>query len=327
MNNTPFFSILIPVYKNVEYLKECVSSVLDQYFDDFEIILCFQGETTPQVPIPDDRIHVLYLEKPSLYLARIESFKKAKGQYVWFVDSDDSLMPGALFSLHALILQTHFSDVYQFGYTNSKSGGSSQYTNKFLEQNKADYLEYFLTGLGTYPIWRKCFKKKNVSFYDEDIFMGEDGLLSLAFIEQSKTVVVSHNKYYFYRPNPKSGTANLKPKYLDDLCIFLLHTIKYRRKKAELAALIYTFLTSYLTFSCSLPIDALLGQNNVRKMANIIMKMPYRTRPSIIKKTFEKCVLNKNGESCKFGLLTLRIMKKFNFHFKVRISADWEDLL
>ena len=118
--NRPFFSILVPVYKNIEYLDDCLQSILNQDFDSYEVILCYQGETKPTDIVKDTRIRNIYMEKPSLYLARIESYKEANGEYVLFVDSDDELLEGALSSLHQTIELNAGVHIVQFSYTSSK---------------------------------------------------------------------------------------------------------------------------------------------------------------------------------------------------------------
>src|SRR5699024_8051142 len=116
----PFFSILIPVYRNVEYLDECLQSIFNQDFENYEVILCYQGDTKPKERVRDFRIRNIYMKKPSLYLARIESYKEANGEYVLFVDSDDELIEGALNSLYQTIEINAEVDIIQFSYTLSK---------------------------------------------------------------------------------------------------------------------------------------------------------------------------------------------------------------
>lgn len=317
----PFFSILIPVYKNINFLNDCILSILKQSFNDFEIILCFQGETKPQYTTFDERIKHLYLERPSLYLARIESYKRAIGKYVLFIDSDDELFDGALISLYELIIKTNCCDIYQFNYIENKEK-KLYFSDSYFRKTKADYLHYFLAEFGTYPIWRKCFKRKKISFYDEDIFMGEDGLLSLSFIENANEVIITNNVYYFYRPNPKSGTTNLKAKYLDDLCIFLIYTMKYRTSYDEIKMLIFSFITMFLTFYCSLSKEWPFMTNNIIHVIDIVKSYKFITKPLFIKKCFYNIIELKTSKIDFFRLCGFKFFKKMHIRFKVIIDGE-----
>lgn len=320
---SPFFSILIPVYKNVRYLKECLDSILIQSFSNFEIILCYQGETKRDVLVRDERIREIYLEKPSLYRARIESFKIAHGQYVIFIDSDDKLFQGSLFSLYTIINATNFKDIYQFNFTQNPNYKKTIYDNNCFDiLPKQDYLSYFLSELGTYPIWRKCCKKEDVAFYDENIIMAEDGLLSLAFIESSNSIVITDNIYYFYRPNPKSITTNLRPRYLDDLSIFLLHTLQYRVKEKEINMLIYSYISMFFTFAYLLNTTEFIDFDNVKKMIEKIDSYKYVSNPFFISKMFKKLSHNKYKKIpgfLKLGLFLFKFLKKIKIGFRIKL--------
>lgn len=316
-----FFSILVPVYKNVRYLKECLDSILSQSFGDFEIILCYQGETKNNLSYCDERIKEIYLEKPSLYRARIESYKVAQGEYVIFIDSDDMLFPDSLRSLYAIINASHFRDIYQFEFTQKlKTNQANHNDSCFNVCSKQEYLSYFLSELGTYPIVRKCCKRKDISFYDEDIIMAEDGLLSLAFIENSESIVITNNVYYFYRPNPKSVTTNLRSSYIDDLSIFLLHTMQYRTQEKEINMLIYSYISMFFTFAYSLNTTEFIGFDNVKKMINKLDCYKFNSRPRFITRLFKKLShgnYKKIPGLLKFGLFLFKIMKKIKISFKI----------
>ncbi len=92
---SPFFSIVIPIYKVEKYLKECVDSVLNQTFKDIEIILVDDGSPDECPVICDDyekkdsRIRVIHKKNGGLSSARNAGLKMASGEYTVFLDSDD----------------------------------------------------------------------------------------------------------------------------------------------------------------------------------------------------------------------------------------------
>lgn len=96
------FSVVVPVYRTEEYIRECVDSILNQTYKDFELILVDDGspdrcpEICDQYVALDNRIRVIHKPNGGLSEARNFGIQAAKGDYLVFVDSDDALMPDAL---------------------------------------------------------------------------------------------------------------------------------------------------------------------------------------------------------------------------------------
>lgn len=93
--NTPFLSVIIPIYKVEDYLERCVKSVLNQDFKDIEVILVDDGspDRCPQIcdefAKTDERIKVLHKPNGGLSSARNAGIEIAAGEYLAFLDSDD----------------------------------------------------------------------------------------------------------------------------------------------------------------------------------------------------------------------------------------------
>ena len=99
----PRRSLVIPVYKGQGYLTECLDSVLGQDYTDFEVIAVDDcspdgsGAILDEYAERDARIHVIHLtENVGLGRARNAGMEKVQGDYVLFLDSDDTLTDGAL---------------------------------------------------------------------------------------------------------------------------------------------------------------------------------------------------------------------------------------
>ena len=96
------YTIIVPVYKVEEYIRECVDSIMNQNYTDFELILVDDGspdrcpEICDQYAATDARIRVIHKPNGGLSEARNFGIEAAKGDYLVFVDSDDVLMPNAL---------------------------------------------------------------------------------------------------------------------------------------------------------------------------------------------------------------------------------------
>lgn len=101
----PEISVVIPVYNVEKFLRACVDSVLAQTFQNYEILLVDDGATDGCPAICDlyarehDSISVIHQANGGLSAARNTGLAAAKGKYVYFLDSDDWLVPHALQTL------------------------------------------------------------------------------------------------------------------------------------------------------------------------------------------------------------------------------------
>ena len=95
----PTISIIVPVYKTEEYLEKCVDSILAQTFRDFELLLIDDGspDNCPalceEAAARDPRIRVIHQKNAGLSAARNTGVEAARGEWIGFVDSDDSIAP------------------------------------------------------------------------------------------------------------------------------------------------------------------------------------------------------------------------------------------
>ncbi len=99
MEQTPFISVIVPVYNIKEYLPRCVKSILEQTYRNLEVILVDDGSTDgtgvlcDELALTDERIRVFHKENGGSSSARNLAIKHAKGKYLGFVDSDDYISP------------------------------------------------------------------------------------------------------------------------------------------------------------------------------------------------------------------------------------------
>ena len=100
--STPKVSVIIPVYNTQPWLRECLDSVLCQTLGDFEVICVDDGSTDQSGSIlqdyaaKDSRFHILSQSNKGQSAARNAGLKVARGEYVYFLDSDDYIEPDLL---------------------------------------------------------------------------------------------------------------------------------------------------------------------------------------------------------------------------------------
>ena len=112
-------SIIIPVYNKEMYLEECLDSVINQTFADFECVLIDDGSSDSSGIIcdkyqaKDKRIKPIHTKNNGVSHARNVGIENAAGEYITFVDSDDILSPDYLESLICAIQNSQADIVIQ----------------------------------------------------------------------------------------------------------------------------------------------------------------------------------------------------------------------
>ena len=104
-NNSPIVSMIIPVHNSEEYLNDCLDSVKNQTFDNFECILVVNASKDSSIDIcneyskNDERFVVINTEIPGVSHARNLGLENVNSNYVCFVDSDDIIEPSYIESM------------------------------------------------------------------------------------------------------------------------------------------------------------------------------------------------------------------------------------
>ena len=216
------FSIIVPVYKVKDYLNECVQSVLDQTFADFELILVDDGSPDECGKMCDDwqqkdqRVKVVHKQNGGLVSARKAGAEIASGEYILNVDSDDYIGLDLLESMEKIISQCK-PDVICFGYTpfggNTDKAIMNACDTGLYEGEKLDYLQktYLYdsnsaginSGTLLFSVVAKCVKrsiyKDCQSRVPNDVVSGEDTVFTRLLTQTVKKVYVSDYVGYFYR--------------------------------------------------------------------------------------------------------------------------------
>lgn len=193
----PTISVIVPVYKTEKYLPQCIDSILNQSFTDFELLLIDDGspdrsgEICDEYARKDSRIRVFHQQNGGVSCARNNGLLHARGQYVVFVDSDDRILPDYLRDLYQDVC-THrgvgliIHGAYVVNVQGEPLSKDICFQEAYLPHQRFGeaFTEYGLLHWG-FP-WSKIYDKTvldvhNIRF-DEDIHHREDTLFMLQYL-------------------------------------------------------------------------------------------------------------------------------------------------
>lgn len=218
-------SIVIPAYNCMEYIDQCMDSILNQTFSSFEIIIVENGSTDgtdqrcDELKKQDDRIRVIHItQNAGVSEARNRGIEEADGDYIVFVDSDDWIAENEL-EILVQNIETSAADVVFCDYFKVQ-GDRTEKCPKILEygiyeNDKIDIVLRNMFAGGAYfsSIWRGIYKKEvinrgNIRF--EKLKFAEDLLFNIEYLLNSKKVYLIEEALYYYFVNEQSSLNRLK---------------------------------------------------------------------------------------------------------------------
>ena len=219
----PKVSILIPLYNQERYFKDCMRSVEAQTYKNLEIIIVNDGskDKSPQMArdwaARDNRVKVIDKKNEGLAYARRDGLLAATGEFVSFLDSDDMLTPHAIETMLAPMMEKNVDLV--LGLYDKKLG--------FYKRRKADkdykfpfnevvtqpelfdkyYIGFFRNDMFPASACAKLYRKsildkayQDTDLYSEEIrFMGEDQYFNLKLFPYLRSMYRIDETVYIYR--------------------------------------------------------------------------------------------------------------------------------
>ncbi|MDO5047835.1 MAG: glycosyltransferase family 2 protein [Anaerococcus sp.] len=219
-------SIIIPVYNSEAYLSECVDSVLNQAYENFELILVNDGSTDESGQIcdsyskKDKRVRVIHKENGGVSSARNVGIEKSSGDYIIFIDSDDSIDLDLLDYLKDVADKYNTSMViHSLGLFNDANEQNEHETLEMLDKRKlVDYMPVFIKrryiNAPRNKLYRRSIIIDNNIRFDEGVSMGEDALFNYEYFSTLTDLILIERNFYHYRENEESLTHKfIKKKY------------------------------------------------------------------------------------------------------------------
>lgn len=328
-------SIIIPVYNVEKYLKECVSSVLNQSYKNLEIILVDDGSTDSSGKICDElikndkRIIVIHKKNGGLSDARNYGIDKSNGNYISFVDSDDIINKKMITDLYKAIKQ-YKSDISVCRFKRFKKIDELE-DEKIVDKND-NYIiktsnEYFVDTL-----YQKDQTLNSVSacakLYDKKIFenlrfekgkINEDFLIFDNLMEKCSKVALVDETYYYYRVNSNSITNskfNIKKVDVIKHCNDLI--LKYKKNKEFINAIEVMKITRCFDVLANIKVSKFED----RKIINQLNAEIISNRNKLINNKYArnqiKVLVLLSYVSINFAVCILSQYKKIKFKFNIQ---------
>lgn len=246
IKNKIIFSVVLPIYNVEKYLNRCLDSVINQTYENLEIILVDDGspDNCPQIcdewAETDKRIKVVHKINAGLGEARNSGLDVATGDYICFFDSDDYIDKELFEELHNIIISEK-PDLIEFGHHNVDRNGNVVKTfvpktdsvkfegeavmSKFLPElictdPKTGIASDLLMSAWSCLYRRQLLVDCDFHFVSERKYISEDVYSLMELMPSVQKVRIVQKAYYYYCENGQSLTHTYRPDRFEKLVVF-----------------------------------------------------------------------------------------------------------
>ena len=208
-------SVIIPVFNSVEYIEKCLMSVFKQTFKDFEIIIIDDDSTDSSIEVINKLIQncnqPVYIyrnnQNHGVSYSRNIGIQKARGEYLFFIDSDDSIASDCL---EKLVAQTksYAPDLVAADYELTSGLPTTKIKRegvlKRRELIQQSYFKYEWNEMVWNKLIRRDFILEHQLFFDETLRWHHDTLWSFIITFYLQTIVLLQDVTYYYHIHENS---------------------------------------------------------------------------------------------------------------------------
>lgn len=219
----PSVSLIVTIYNSERYLSDCLNSIKDQQFTDFECLLVDDGSSDNSATIcqryysSDNRFKYYYRPHTGVASARAFALSQVKGEFICWLDSDDIITSSYINDLYSDISSTR-CDLVIHGYMSLREGNTEallpikghrlfsipdHYDSLFQEVNIS------LIGHSFSKMFRHAIIQENALKYCRQMIVAEDLDFLLRYIPHCQSILVRDKTNYIYRNNPFSVSSCL----------------------------------------------------------------------------------------------------------------------
>lgn len=231
MGNTPLISCIIPAYNAEKFIGNCIESVLQQTYTNFEVVIVDDGsqDQTGKIcdsyALADFRIRVIHKKNAGVSAARNTGITEAKGALICFLDADDWLCAN-IFEM--CVKNYKPKNINVWGATSHLYNGikvkeeciAGNFSREEIIANAIYKVNSDMYDFGTFfrAVWGKLFEKEILDQYKlrfpEDLYMGEDAVFLINYLVHVSGInLIASDGYNYNRTNEGSATS----KYHSDL--------------------------------------------------------------------------------------------------------------
>ena len=269
--DSPFFSIIIPIYNVEFYLDQCIESVISQTFKNVEIILVNDGSTDscPEIcdwySIKDPRVKVIHKENGGLSDARNSGARIARGEYLFFIDSDDWLNGNqCFFKIMKTLVKNKKIDILEFEISNYSKEKNKLITHRIYNEyintlSPEDALFYNVKNdMISVSAWSKVIKRS--FFIENDLFFmkgikSEDVEWYLRIMPLLPNLFFLHEQVYIYRMKREGSiTSCIDYNHLVQYCDILMKYAKIYKNNQKFNNYILSYIAYHYTILCGLTV-------------------------------------------------------------------------
>lgn len=208
----PSISIIIPIYNAQKSIGNTIESIVNQTYKEFELILVNDGSTDNSLEICKlyskkyPQIKIINKKNEGVLLARKTGVYKSTGEWIMFVDADDTIK---INTLETLLPYTNTYDLICFDSLYTKAGkiikrqNNSIYSNQKIDIHRS-LLNFKLSGSSWGKLYNKKLFENDFEWPDYTIKIGEDILTTLNIIRICKDIKIINKELYIYEQNETS---------------------------------------------------------------------------------------------------------------------------
>ena len=231
MHTAMEISVIVPVYNKEAYVERCIHQLMQQDFDDFEVVIVDDGSTDhsgllcDQMAATDKRLRVFHTSNGGVTAARRYGLEHSHGRFIMFVDSDDELLPNAMHILHKLILHEQVDEVIGTYY--DQYGRLYDTGRRGLVNGDEILRDLLAVRLGVCVLWGILFKREILDGclnIPRQVNYAEDIMMQIACLMKRPRVFFAGTpiyRYYVGLPNNRQQTLANELLY-DQLLLQLL---------------------------------------------------------------------------------------------------------
>lgn len=213
-NPTPLISVIMPCLNGEQHLEAAIGSVLNQTFSDLELVVVDNGSTdrTPEIvqSLRDRRIRALALAARGVSGARNLGVRKARGEFVAFLDSDDTWNPDFLEKMHGALASDQEAVLAYCGWQNVGLPGPRGEPFVPPDYEREDKAAALLVGC-RWPI-HACLTRRstimNAGCFSTELTIGEDYLLWMEVAASGRIIRVPEVLAQYHHHDGVQATGN-----------------------------------------------------------------------------------------------------------------------